>query len=149
MHVPFLLPPLLVVQLRVVAVVLPAVSLALFFSLSPLVVGLLLPLPVLLPADRAAAALQVPNKQNPRKVSVSSDVTRRRLTTVFPVRLGSARYNYVQDISSRRAFKNYASKNPKKKWKHLQPTVNRCSIHIVYEWLLDEVFIFSLVFFLL
>ena len=62
MHVPFLLPPLLVVQLRIVAVVLPAVSLTLSFSLSPLVVGLLLPLPVLLPADIAAAALQVPNK---------------------------------------------------------------------------------------
>ena len=57
MHVPFLLPPLLVVQLRVVAVVLSAVFLALSFSLSPLVEGLLLPLPVLLLADRAAAAL--------------------------------------------------------------------------------------------
>lgn len=64
MHVPSLLPPLLVVQLRAVAVVLPAVSLALSFYLSPLVAGLLLPLPVLLPADRVAAALQVPNTQN-------------------------------------------------------------------------------------
>ena len=71
MHVHFLLPPSLVFQLRVVAVVLPAVFLALSFSLSLLEVGLLLPLPVLLPADRAAAVLQVPNTQNPRKVSVS------------------------------------------------------------------------------
>ena len=115
MHVPFLLLPLLVVQLRVVAVVLPAVFLALSFSLSPLVVGLLLPLLVLLPADRAAAALQVPNKQNSSKVSVSSHVTRRGFTAVFPVKLGSASYNYVRDISSRRAFKGDASINPNKK----------------------------------
>ena len=98
MYVLFLLPPLLVVQLRVVVVVLPAVSLALSFSLSPLVVRLLLLLPVLLPADRAAAALRVPNKQNPRKVSVSSGVTRKNLirwlTAVF-ARLRAACYDYV------------------------------------------------------
>jgi len=81
MYVLFLLPPLLVVQLQVVVVVLPAVSLALSFSLSPLVVRLLLLLPVLLPADRVAAALRVPNKQNPRKVSVSSGVTRKNVIT--------------------------------------------------------------------